>query len=256
MERSASFTKDHSIPDFAVVVPMANEEDLFDQFVAALSTVLDRLGSGQVYFVVDNVSRDRTRALCEAHSRKDGRFLTVWAPGNRNVVDAYLRGYREAYDRGHPFIIEMDAGLSHDPESLPAFLGLLQKGYDCVLGSRFVAGGSISNAPWKRLFLSKGGTLLTNLMLGIRIKDLTSGYQGFRRGIVEKFLAYPLRSEGHFYQTELRYLLRKTTYIEIPIHYQAPSPSVSRRSVLNSVKVLLYYFHKRILGQSIAIGLS
>ena len=135
---------DRGLPDFAVVVPMANEEELFEQFVALLAAVLDRLGAGKVYFVVDNVSRDRTRALCEAYSRKDGRFLTVWAPENRNVVDAYLRGYREAYDRGHPFIIEMDAGLSHDPASLPAFLERLQKGYDCVLGSRFAAGGSIS----------------------------------------------------------------------------------------------------------------
>ena len=247
---------DRSLPDFAVVVPMANEEELFEQFVALLSAALDRLGAGKVYFVVDNVSRDRTRALCEAHSRKDDRFFTVWAPENRNVVDAYLRGYREAYDRGHHFIIEMDAGLSHDPESLPAFLERLQMGYDCVLGSRFVAGGSVSNAPWKRLFLSKGGTLLTNLLLGTRIKDFTSGYQGFKRGIVEKFLAYPLRSEGHFYQTELRYLLRKTAYIEIPIHYKAPSPSVSKKSVLNSLKVLMYYFVKRTRGQSIAIGQS
>ena len=71
---------DHSLPDFAIVVPMANEEDLFDQFVAALSTVLDRLGSGEVYFVVDKVSRDRTRALCDAHSRRDDRFHTVWMP--------------------------------------------------------------------------------------------------------------------------------------------------------------------------------
>ena len=50
---------DRSLPDFAVVVPMANEEDMFDPFIAARSMVRDRLGSDKVSFVVDNVSRKR-----------------------------------------------------------------------------------------------------------------------------------------------------------------------------------------------------
>ncbi len=232
---------------------MANEELSFDRFVASLSAVLDQLGSGKVYFVVDDVSRDRTRAICEAHSQKDERFFTVWSPENRNVVDAYLRGYREAYNRGHRFIIEMDAGLSHDPQSLATFIERLNEGYDCVLGSRFVRGGAISDSHWKRTFLSRGGTLLANILLGTRFKDMTSGYQGFRLEIVGKFLEYPLRSNGHFYQTEIRYLLRKTSCIEIPIDYRAPSPSVSRRSIINSIKTLIYYAKFRVAGQAIAL---
>ena len=243
----------NKLDDFAVVVPMANEELSFDRFVASLSAVLDQLGSGKVYFVVDDVSRDRTRAICEAHSQKDERFFTVWSPENRNVVDAYLRGYREAYNRGHRFIIEMDAGLSHDPQSLATFIERLNEGYDCVLGSRFVRGGAISDSQWKRTFLSKGGTLLANAVLGTRLKDMTSGYQGFKREIVGKFLEYPMRSQGHFYQTELRYLLRKMPQVEVPIHYQAPSPNVSKQSIINSIKVLVFYFIKRIEGKSMVI---
>ena len=76
--------------------------------------------------------------------------------------------------------------------------------------------------------------------------DMTSGYQGFHVGIVEKFVRYKLLSEAHFYQTELRYLLRKTRYAEIPIHYRAPSPGVNRKAIRNSLTVLLHYFFLRL----------
>ena len=62
---------------------------------------------------------------------------------------------------------------------------------------------------------------------------MTSGYQGFHANIVEKFLDYNLLSKDHFYQTELRYLLRKTRYAEIAIRYSATSPSVTTKAVHN-----------------------
>ncbi len=157
-----------------------------------------------------------------------------------------MRGYKEALKNNHEFIIEMDAGLSHNPETIPLFLDALKDGYQCAFGSRFVNGGSIKDSTWKRKFLSKGGTVLSNFLLGSKMSDMTSGYQGFHRSIVEKFVNYNLLSKAHFYQTELRYLLRKTRYKEIPIHYKAPSPSVSQKSILNSVSVLLHYFFLRL----------
>jgi dolichol-phosphate mannosyltransferase len=99
-------------------------------------------------------------------------------------------------------------------------------------------------------FLSKTGTILSNLLLGTKMYDMTSGFQGFHANIVEKFAFYELLSKAHFYQTELRYLLRKTRYAEIPIHYRAPSPSVSSKSIINSINVLLHYFILRLKFQA------
>lgn len=236
--------------NWAVVVPMANEEPYFVPFVTALSRVLDRLQSGRVYLVVDTVSRDRTLELCRELSQRDPRFVTIWAPENRNVVDAYMRGYRAAYEAGHELIIEMDAGLSHDPRALPMFLRVLNAGNECAFGSRYINGGSMTDSPLKRRILSKGGSILANLLLGMRLKDMTSGYLGFHRHIVGALLSYPLRSTAHFYQTEVRCLSRHTRYMEVPIHYKAPSPRVSRGAIRNAFAVLLYYFVQRLLGQA------
>ncbi|MDR2286242.1 MAG: hypothetical protein LBE04_02010 [Prevotellaceae bacterium] len=161
-----------------------------------------------------------------------------------------LSGYREAIRNRHKFIIEMDAGMSHDPATLPDFLQALNAGYDCVFGSRFIAGGSIRDSNWKRYFLSRCGTILANLLLGSKMHDMTSGYQGFSATIVERFLDYELLSKAHFYQTELRYLLRKTRHVEIPIHYKAPSPSISKKAIYNSLYVLFYYFLLRLKGRA------
>ena len=82
---------------------------------------------------------------------------------------------------------------------------------------------------------------------------MTSGYQGFTKEVVAKFAYYPLRSKAHFYQTELRYLLRNYNSKEIPITYKTPSPSVRAGSVLNSLGTLWYYFIRRATGNSISL---
>jgi dolichol-phosphate mannosyltransferase len=162
-------------------------------------------------------------------------------------VDAYIRGYKEALKQDHQIMIEMDAGLSHDPNTLPSFLTPLFKGdVECVFGSRFIDGGSMGDSPAERKSLSKTGTILSTLLLGTKLKDMTSCYQGFKREVVEGFANYPLKSKAHFYQTEIRYLLRKRKFLEIPIHYKAPSPNVSKKAIKNSIHSLLYYFWRRL----------
>ena len=239
--------------NFSVIIPMANEEKDFFPFVNSLKKVLKKIGRGQIYFIIDNVSKDKTLAMCNELSEQDDRFTTVWAPENKNVVDAYIRGYKEALIKNHDLIIEMDAGLSHDPEELPLFLNALEDGYECVFGSRFMKEGHIHDSNWKRTFLSRVGTILANLLLGTRMRDMTSGFQGFHSNIVKKFVEYPILSRAHFYQTELRYLLRKTNFTEIPIHYRAPSPRVSKKAIYNSIYVLLYYFFRRVTFRSLYI---
>lgn len=234
------------VVDWAVVVPMANEEPDFVAYTEAMRKALDRSGNGRVYMVVDRVSKDRTLELCHALSSTDPRFITLWEPENRNLVDAYLAGYRAAFKAGHACIIEMDAGLSHDPRALPMFLRVLNEGNECAFGSRFINGGSIAESNFKRWFLSKTGTVLSNVLLGTRMYDMTSGYQGFHRDVVARFMHHPFRSTAHFYQTELRYLLRDTRFAEIPIHYKAPSPRVSQGAIRNSIAVLLHYFKQRL----------
>src|SRR5688572_3217988 len=93
---------------WAIVSPLANEESDFEVFIKELNFVIDELNPGKVYLVVDNASKDRTPQLCKELSARDPRYVTVYAPENKNVVDAYIRGLKEAYNAGHELIIEFD----------------------------------------------------------------------------------------------------------------------------------------------------
>jgi dolichol-phosphate mannosyltransferase len=133
------------------------------------------------------------------------------------------------------------------------YLRVLNEGNECAFGSRFIKDGSMGDSPWRRRLLSKSGTVLANLLLGTRLYDMTSGFQGFHREIIGKLLKYPLKSKAHFYQTEVKYLLRKHRIAEIPIHYQAPSPRVSSKAIKNANETLLWYFTQRLKGNTPSI---
>lgn len=238
---------------WAIVVPLANEEADFKPFIDMVNFVIDELNPGNVYFIIDKASTDRTLELCNELSARDSRYVTVWSPENKNVVDAYVKGLRVAYEAGHDIIIEMDAGLSHDPRAIPMFLRVLNEGNECAFGSRFINGGSMGDSPFKRRLLSRTGTVLANLLLQTKLHDMTSGYQGFHRDVVAKILTHKFKSTAHFYQTELRYLLRKYRTFEVPIHYQAPSPRVSKNAIKNAYKTLFYYFIQRLQGKAKAL---
>ena len=222
----------------AVVVPLANEGASIDDF---LRRVIRQLGPDDVVFgVVDSVSRDDTRAKVEAFADRDARIRPVWAPEDRNVVDAYFRGYREALDSGARWILEMDAGMSHVPEEMPEFLSLIDEGYDYVGGCRFMVGGSHTGSLRRRL-VSRSGSTLARVWLGVHMRDLTGGFEMFSRSAMERVVSRGVRSHGTFFQTEIKYLLRDTRWIEVPINYRSSSsrarPGSIRDAVLNLWKL-------------------
>ena len=140
------------------------------------------------------------------------------APENRCVVDAYIRGYREALASGAEWILEIDGGFSHDPGNIPQFFPYMAQNYDCVFGSRFTNGGSITSRSLGRRVVSWGGTLLTNALIGTKLTDMTSGFEMFRRDVLQNVLDRGIHSQAHFFQTEIKVHCRNLKIAEVPIH--------------------------------------
>jgi|ERR1035438_6920686 dolichol-phosphate mannosyltransferase len=209
-----------------IVCPMANESGSAARFVREALAACGDLRSAAFYAVVDNASHDGTRGVLADFARTEPRLRVVWAPENRSVAGAYLRGYREALGAGHDFILEIDAGFSHLPADIPQFLDAMEQGYDCVFGSRFMPGGRIVDSPAWRRFLSYGGTLLTNFLVGTRLRDMTSGFELFSREALQLALARGIHSRAHFFQTEIKFHCRHLNVAEVPITYSAATPGV------------------------------
>jgi dolichol-phosphate mannosyltransferase len=223
-----------------VVCPLANEESSAVQFVKEVLNQCAAFGFRKTTFfaVLDNASRDRTRELLEELQTTERRLQVVWAPENRCVVDAYVRGYREALQAGCDWILEIDAGFSHQPENIPPFFEKMSEGYDCVFGSRFCPGGRITDSSRAREFLSRAGTKITNALMGTELKDMTSGFELFSRAALERVLAKGIESHSHFFQTEIKIHCRDLKIVEVPIHYRAASNSVNRRVITDSLSNL------------------
>jgi dolichol-phosphate mannosyltransferase len=221
-----------------IACPMANEAQNATRFVAA---VLDQCrGFRRVFFfaVLDKATNDNTLALLRECAVSEPRLSVVWAPENRCVVDAYIKGYREALAAGCDWILEIDAGFSHQPEDIPKFFAAMSEGYDCVFGTRFSKDSRISEGSPKRYAVSRGGTLLTNLLLGTRLTDMTSGFELFSRKALELVLRRGIQSRAHFFQTEIKTYCRNLRVTEVPIHYRAPSARLGLRVIKEAFRQL------------------
>jgi len=234
-----------------IVCPMANEETTAARFVnAVLDECLPRGFESVTFFaVLDRVSRDGTRGLLEELARACPQLRVVWAPENRSVVDAYVRGYREAFNAGSDWILEIDAGFSHQPSDIPQFFDKMLAGYDCVFGSRFCAGGTVSESSTKREMISRGGTILSNLLLGTKLKDMTSGFEMFTRSALRQILERGIKSRGPFFQTEIKAYCRNLRITEVPIQYRAASHNVGNQALKDSFSNLWRLFRLRLQGQ-------
>ena len=219
-----------------VVLPLGSEEETIEQLLVDILAQLD--DNDRIFCVLDEVSKDQTRALVQQTARKHPRVTEVWAPENRCVVDAYFCGYRQALAAGCQWILEMDGGYSHDPKEIPRFIRAMAEGIDFAAGSRFVTGGGYSG-PWKRNFLSKGGSVLANLLLGTRMQDMTSGFECFSHQAMQYVVEQGVQSRAHFFQTEIRFMLRQWNWVEVPIQYSSPSSSVGSGTVIESIRNLL-----------------
>ena len=217
-------------------MPVANEE-------ATMSDILDEIlalpyDNLFIYPVVDNYSKDRTKEIVEEYEKKTDKVKLIFYKESYGVISCYLEGFRHALRDGAERIIEMDGGGSHLPVEIPQFIEKLDEGYDCVWGSRFVAGGEISNHPLYRRVLSSGGTILANLVVGTKLKDMTSGFEGFQRYVLENMDLDQFLSTGHMYQTEMRYYCRNYNAIEVPIHYVGSESSFRSKVVAEALSIL------------------
>jgi len=225
---------------------MANERSTVIEFVNAEQCE----GFKEVTFfaIFDKSCTDGTYELLKNLPDKPHQLRVIYAAQNRCVVDAYIRGYQEALNAGCDWILEIDAGFSHQPAEISGFFAKMSEGYDCVFGSRFCKGGQFSDAPLSRRFISRAGSILTNLMLGTKLKDMTSGFELFTSAALRKVLDKGIKSRAHFFQTEIKAYCRNMRIAEVPIHYRSPSSGVNGGVILDAFKNLFRLFRERING--------
>jgi predicted amidohydrolase len=153
--------------------------------------------------VVDDSSPDGTADVVGKRAEADPRIHLLERPEKLGLAGAYLDGFRSALADGYDLVVEMDSDLSHDPADLPRLLETAAAEADLVIGSRYVPGGSVSDWSRPRVALSRAGNFYVRFMLGMSVRDATSGYRVYRRALLEDLISPPPASEGYGFQVEL-----------------------------------------------------
>ena len=231
---------EHERKENLVIIPTYNEAINLKLLVPSIL----RKGSFDVLIVDDN-SPDGTGTIAEEFSRRfPSRVDVLHRSSKLGLGTAYLAGFRYALLMGYQRIFTMDADFSHDPSYLPALRAALEEA-DVVLGSRYVPGGGTLRWPLRRRLLSRGGSAYARLILGMHIRDLTGGFKGFRRQVLEALMPEmdAMRSNGYAFQIEVTYLcLRHGFHIkEVPIVFEdrlAGKSKMSQRIMMEALQVV------------------
>jgi hypothetical protein len=122
----------------------------------------------------------------------------------------------------------------------------LSEGFDVVIGSRYMAGGSIPNWAWHRHLLSRGGNLYASGVLGLGVSDSTAGYRCYSAGLLRRLDLDRIRAEGYGFQIEMTYRARQygALITEVPIKFvdrEAGESKMSSFIVVEALGLVTYW---------------
>ncbi|HSL59734.1 MAG TPA: polyprenol monophosphomannose synthase [Acidimicrobiales bacterium] len=220
-----------------VVVPTYNEAENVDEVLRRLRSAVP----GADVLVVDDASPDGTAERAEAVGAELGSVQVLRRAGKSGLGSAYRAGFARGLAEGYEVLVEMDADLSHDPAALPSLLSAVEDGADLAIGSRYVPGGAIPTWSLRRLLLSRWGNRYASIVLGLGVRDATSGYRAYRAELLAQVPLDEVQADGYGFQIEMAYRVRRLggTIVELPISFSDRLRGTSKMSGRIIVEALL-----------------
>ena len=206
------------MPRAVLCLPTYNERENLEAMIEALGAVLDT--ERDVVLVIDDGSPDGTGEIADRVASQHAWVSVLHRPSKEGIGPAYIAGFRMALAEGAELVLEMDCDFSHDPADVPRLIAAAEEA-DLVLGSRYAPGGGTANWGLLRRVVSRGGCLYAQVLLGIRVRDLTGGFKCFRRAALEAVDLDALSAHGYAFQIETTYRIHRVglRIREVPITF-------------------------------------
>ena len=238
----------------AVVLPTYNESENIAGLLTQLRTVLP---DGRLYVVDDN-SPDGTGEIAERCAVELGGIEVLHRPGKQGLGSAYRQGFTHVIAQGVDVVVSMDVDFSHDPLAIPAMLAEIESGSDAVIGSRYVSGGGTKNWPLHRRLLSRWGNLYTGAVLGVKVRDCTSGFRAYRSSALAAIAPETTKAEGYAFLSELvvRLSRRGLKISEVPILFidrENGTSTMSGRIIIESMLLVTRWGISHRLNQAVKL---
>jgi dolichol-phosphate mannosyltransferase len=198
-----------------IVLPTYNEAD---NVVEVLRQARAAAPDADV-LVVDDGSPDGTADLAEKWGAEHGQVQVMRRTEKNGLGAAYKAGFRAGLAQGYDVLVEMDCDLQHDPSVLPALIHPIEDGADLAIGSRYVQGGGAPTREASRTLISRVGNVYAASVLGLRVRDVSSGFRAFSAEALRRIDLDQVEADGFGFQIEMVYHLARSgaRVVEVPI---------------------------------------
>ncbi|MEP7223446.1 MAG: polyprenol monophosphomannose synthase [Actinomycetota bacterium] len=206
------------MPRAVLCLPTYNEMENLESMIRELAGILDT--SNDRVLVIDDASPDGTGEIADRLAVELSWVSVLHREHKEGIGPAYIAGFRWALAEGAELVLEMDCDFSHTPADVPRLIEAADDA-DLVLGSRYAPGGGTENWGLVRRFVSRGGCLYAQVLLGMRVRDLTGGFKCFRRSALEAIDLDALSAHGYAFQIETTYRIHRAglRVKEVPITF-------------------------------------
>lgn len=213
-----------------VIIPTYNEIENIEAIIRAvfsLKTPFDVL-------IVDDNSPDGTQKIvADLQNEFSGKLHLEVRAQKSGLGTAYVHGFKWALQKNYPFIFEMDADFSHNPNDLEKLHAACNtEDADMVIGSRYVRGVNVVNWPLSRVLLSYFASIYVKFITGMKVHDSTAGFICYKRKVLESINLNKIKFVGYAFQIEMKYraYVKGFKVVEVPIIFTDRTKGQSKMS--------------------------
>jgi dolichol-phosphate mannosyltransferase len=209
----------------SIVMPAQNEEGSVGKTVEGVVAALEREGIDYEVVVVNDDSEDSTEAVVAAMGEQNPRIRVHRSHNERGFGNA-IRAGLDVFTGDAVVIVMADA--SDNPDDLIHYYRVLEQGYDCAFGSRFVPGAHVYDYPRVKYVVNRLANQFIRILFRHRYNDTTNAFKAYRREVIETI--QPLLSK-HFNLTvemPLKAIVRGHTYAVVPTNWTNRTSGVAK----------------------------
>ncbi|PIQ69056.1 MAG: dolichyl-phosphate beta-D-mannosyltransferase [Candidatus Taylorbacteria bacterium CG11_big_fil_rev_8_21_14_0_20_46_11] len=234
-----------------IIIPTYNEKGSIKELLVHICARIVPTIPHYSFFivVVDGNSPDGTADAVEEVITHHKNIFLLKEPEKRGIGAAYATGIQYALERLRAdAVMEFDGDGQHNPDDIAKLVREFNNGFDLVIGSRYIEGGSVPKewALWLK-FLSRFGSLFTRIVLHLPTRDNTSGLKLTRvKGFAEHLPIEDtaILSRDYAYKIQFLYdiIQRGGRVTEVPIQFRERVLGKSKstlRDVFDSLRVVL-----------------
>jgi len=212
----------------SVVIPAHNEEGTVGETVTDLIGRLSHEGIEHEVIVVDDSSSDGTAAVVESIVGEYPQVRCLASP-YRNGFGFAVRAGLEAFEGDAVAIVMADG--SDSPEDLVSYHRLLEEGYECAFGSRFVHGSTVIDYPRSKLIMNRIVNFGIRLLFRHGYNDTTNAFKAYRREVIENVQPFLSHHFNLTVELPLKAVVRGYSYGIVPISWTNRKAGTSKLSL-------------------------